>query len=226
MRQGVSGVIRGLIGFGCVALCAGYVFLVSDKVEAARDSSNIEPRTTVLTGHDLTVFERRLHRASMNSPLANTCAKGSLLGGTEIHVATKVSPIGQSVTRNYPDFAEVNVEREAGTPKALVLESLKPTLWKVTGKPSVIILLGEAVVAEFPEGVPVFAPKFVEECADARWVATPDSLEKSLRRDLLAKLVADPHSQFANRAKQVSQGLFGQNFTSWAAQQTDRVIQF
>ncbi len=226
MRQVISKAVRGLIGVACVALCAGFVFFITDDVEAAWDKPGITAQPTMPTARDLTVFERRLHRASETSPLADTCAMGSLLGGSEIHVATKVPGQGHMATRTYPDFARADVERVPGEPKALILESLKPTLWKVTGSPSVIIVLGEAVVAEYPTGVPIFAPKFVEGCAAARWVPTPKTLKSSLRSTFISSLIADPHSQFANRAKQVSQGLFGRDVTSWAAQSTDALMQF
>jgi len=150
--------LPGFIGFACVAVFSVYAFVFSDDAMASRTIAPVAAQISMPTAHELTVLERRLKKTTHNSPSAETCMRGQILGGTEIHFAMNFAPQGRPATRQNPGLARAHAEKASDTEKVLVLESKDPTVWEVTGKPSAIVLLGKAVISDYPEGTRVFAP--------------------------------------------------------------------
>jgi len=225
LRKVKSEMRRGLFGAFCVGVFATYAFTSSGNTESPRAVPTIQTSKIKPTARDLIVFDRRLRKATRDSRYAAKCAQGQFLGGTEIHVAMNFPKVGQRVTDEQPSFAQARIEKLSGTPKVLVLEAKDPTLWSVTGAPSAIFLLGESVIADFPEGVPVFAPRYAESC---RRIAPklPQNWTFPVDQKVIESLADDLGARFDQRAQTVSNRLFNRRATNWKVQRGDTIMSF
>jgi hypothetical protein len=214
------------MGAICVGIFATYAFTYSGDAEAHRSEASVPVAQHQPTARDLVIFERQLRKATRDSKFAKTCVRGQVIGGTEVHVAMNFPPLDRPASAEAPAYARANVEKTRGAPKALVLESKEPTLWSVTGSPSAIILLGESVIADFPEGTPIFAPRFAEECNDDGWAHPPKKWEFHEAQNMLGSLVDDMNRRFDSRAQIVANRLFNADAASWRVQRGATVMEF
>lgn len=218
--------LRGMVGAVCVAVFAIQAFTFSADADTNRNAPMIEAATQMPTARDLAVFERRVRKATRDDDFADSCERVPAMGGTEIHVAMNFPPIDRPATADAPGIARAHVEKVGGAPKALVLESKYPTLWSVTGSPSIIVLLGEAVVADFPEGTQVIAPRFAEGCGEAKWSHPPAGWAFPANQTVMSSLVDNLEGRFDNRAQRVAERLFSRPATSWTVRRGDTVMEF
>lgn len=218
--------MRGLVGAVCVAVFAFQAFTFSADAEPTRSAPAATAAKAMPTARDFTVFERRLRKATRDSRFAQTCGTVPALGGTEIHVAMSFPPLETDATYERPGFAQAHAEKETGVPKALVLESKYPTLWSVTGEPSVVVLLGKAVIAEVPEGATVIAPRFADECGEAKWSHPPKGWAFPPNQNVMDSLVDHLGRRFDSRAQKMAERLFDRPATSWIVRRGDTVMTF
>ena len=170
--------------------------------------------------------ERRLARATRNGRFAGNCMRGQILGGTEIHIAMNFAPVDRPATKQNPGLARAHAQNTKGRDKVLVLESKDPTVWEVTGKPEAIILFGEAVLGDYPEGTRVFAPRFASGCRDKSWVQLPKSWNLPAQQTIMDSIADDLNSRFSRRAKAISTEMFNRPYTSWRVQRGESVMIF
>lgn len=226
MRKRRSHPIRAAFGVACVMVFAVYGFTFSGEAAIERQAVPMETALPMPTARDLVFFERRLRKASRESQFAKTCGRGQVMGSTEVHVAMHFPPYGRPATTEQPGFARAHIDKATGTPKALVLDSKYPTLWSVTGGPEVIVLLGEAVIADYPEGATIFAPRFSEACGQTAWTHPPRNWTFSEDQSAVSSLVEDMKGRFDNRAEFVAKRLFDRPAASWMALRGAEVMAF
>ena len=226
MRSLRPEMLRGILGAVCVGIFAAYAFTYSGNAEASRGSEDVVPVKVTPTARDLVVFDRKLKKATRDSQFAANCARGQILGGSEIHVAMNFPPVGEPATFDQPGYARAHAEDSGKAPKVLVLEAKDPTVWSVTGKPSAIFLMGQSVVADFPEGTPIFAPRYAPDCRKARWLDLPRNWTFPMGQNAMSSLVDNLAGRFHGRAKLVSEGLFNRPATSWIVQRGDVLMPF
>ena len=178
------------------------------------------------TSSDFFVSERRLAKTTRNDRYAETCMRGQILGGTEIHLAMNFPPVARPATEENPGWARAHANTANGVEKVLVLESKDPTVWDVTGKPSAVILLGQAVIRDVPEGVRIFAPRFASGCKNNRWIKLPKSWTLPAQQSFMDSLADNLNSRFARRAKTVSTKMFNRPYASWRVQRGATVMTF
>lgn len=218
--------LRGILGAICVGFFAVYAFTHAGNAEASRAVEQAEAGPLKPTARDLAVFDRRLRKISRDSHFAATCARGQVLGGSEIHFAMNFPTAGQPATADHPAYARAHVSSTAQAPKVLVLEAKYPTLWSVTGAPSAIFVLGESVVADFPEGTPVFAPRYAEGCKTATWLTLPRNWTFPIHQNAINSLVDNVEVRFRDRANGVAKRLFNRPAASWIVQRGDELMTF
>lgn len=217
--------LRGILGALCVCVFAAYAFTFSNA-QPSRAVPRIEVEKPMPTARDLSVFSRQLRRASRESRFAGACARGQILGGSEIHFAMNFPPVGETATRDNPRYARAHADGSDNARKVLVLESKDPTLWTVTGEPAAIFLMGAAVVADFPEGTPVFAPRYAAACQNARWLKLPRNWTFPMDQNVMNSLVDNLAGRFESRAQYVSENLFNRPAASWIVQRGDVLMSF
>ena len=217
--------IRIAVSVACVMAFAGYGFGLFGSAEAHRPvaEANAAPMPT---SRDLVYFDGRLEKVSRSGKYAETCGRGQASGNTEVHIAMQFPQTGTVASSDAPGVARAHVDA-GDNPKALILDSQNPTLWTVTGEPAAIILTGAATVAEFPAGVPVFAPRFVEECSDAGWIYTPRGWAPPTgQTPVQAWIGEDIKGAYTSRATTIANGAFRRDFTSWSVKSGDAPFVF
>jgi len=225
-----SQIIRTLIGASCVIAFSFHAFSytgsTADKAsELTATAASAAPAYRMPTARDYAFFERRLRKASNEGRFAESCAHGQAVGNTTVYVAMQFPALNHRATKETPGFARAHVDRTDGTPKALVLDSHRPTLWNITGSPSVIVLLGEAVVAEYPKTAKIFAPRMASHCRSG-WERHPSTWSAPTQESHLSSLVGDIKNKYDKRAKMLSRRLFEKPFTGWEVRRGDSTFKF
>lgn len=215
----------GLVGALCVGVFAAYAFVYSGNAEASR-SAEMPVVQYMPSSTDFAVAERRLIKASRDSRFAKSCVRGQILGGTEVHIGMNFAPLDRPATTQNPGLARAHAQQTEGKAKALVLESKDPTVWSVTGAPSAIILMGEAVVGDYPKGTPIFAPRFAAGCEDNRWVDLPNNWSFPASQNVMDSMVDNLKNRFGRRATKVSEAMFSRPANSWRVQRGELVMRF
>lgn len=214
-------IVRTTIAAACVLALSVYAFGFAGSAEAMRTVDEATESAVKAayrpTSRDFAYHETRMRKISNAGKLAETCGQGQLLGGTSIHVAMQFPKKGTTPSSRKPDVAVAHVE-PGRDPKALILDSEEPTLWVVTGDPAMIVLAGNAVLADAPEDTPFFAPRFAENCAPARWVTQRTRPAAPKKQDMLQSILGDVRGAYDRYAAIVTKGVFKQDFESWKAQ--------
>lgn len=218
--------IRGLIGAVCVGIFATYAFVYSGDAMASRNLPAVPVLQALPTASDFAIAEHHTVKKTRSDRSVDTCMRGQILGGTEIHIAMSFAPVESPATQKNPGMARAHVDTDAGIAKAVVLESKDPTVWTVTGQPSAIVLLGEAVIGSYPEGTRIFAPRFASGCENKRWIHLPENWNFPANRTVLDSLMDDLNSRFSRRAALVSARMFNRPHASWHAQRGNALISF
>jgi len=229
MKKRKPEVLRGLIGVACTGVFAVYAFVFSGDAMASRTAASVKPvvpQSTMPTGTDHTLFEHHLAKATRDDTHAETCMRRQILGGTEIYMATSFPPLDRPATEENPGMARAHIKKVNGKDKVLVIESSDPTVWKVTGTPSAIIVLGKAVLGEYPQSARIFAPRFASGCRNQDWVATPKNWNFPPQQAMMDSLVGSLRSRFFKRASAVSTKMFNRPVTSWRVQRGGTTIMF
>jgi len=215
---------RGLIGVACSALFAIYAFNYSGDAMASRAPAAVP--VSMPTSAEFSAAERRLAKTTRKDTHADSCLRGQLVGGAEVHVAMNFAPLDRPATEQRPGLARVHAKTVNGADKALVLESKDPTVWQVTGETNTIILMGNAVLGSYPEGARVFAPRFASGCQKMRWVKLPNSWSFPANRTVMDSLMDDLGSRFSKRAATISTEMFNRPDTSWRVRRGSGMMTF
>ena len=219
-------IMRGLIGLACTGLFSAYAFSYSIDAMASRSAVPVPVQISMPSSTDFAVSERRLAKTTRSNPHADTCMRGQFMGGTEVHIAMNFAPLDRPATKQNPGLARAHAAKANGPDKVLVLESKDPTVWRVTGKPSAIILLGEAVIGQHPEGTRIFAPRFASGCQKKPWIHLPRDWNFPTEQTLMDSLADDISNRFSKRAKTVSSKMFNRPFATWRVQRGATVMKF
>lgn len=225
MKSLSSEFFGGLIGVLCVGVFATYAFVYSGNAEASR-AADVPVVQAMPSATEFVVAERRLLKATRDSRFAKSCVRGQILGGTEVHIGMNFVPLDRPATAKRPGLARAHAEKANGPAKALVLESKDPTVWTVTGAPSAIILLGQAVISDYPEGTPIFAPRFAKGCEGARWADLPKNWDLPLNQNVMDSMVDNLEGRFGRRAALLAEKMFDRPVTSWSAQRGELTMRF
>lgn len=211
-------ILRGFIGLACVGIFSAYAFSFSGDALASRNPAPVPVQINMPTSMEFASSQRRLAKTTRSDPRADTCFRGQIMGGSEIHIAMNFAPLDRPATKQNPGLARVHATNTNGTDKVLVLESKDPTVWEVTGEPSAIILLGEAVMRNDPEGARIFAPRFASGCNGQSWVHLPKNWTLPSDQTLLESIADNVSSRFSKRAKVISTKMFNRPFSTWRVQ--------
>lgn len=207
---------RVAISVSCVMAFAVYAFGFFGPAEAKRTDPAFAASTAALpSARDYAFYRGRLQKLMRKSPFAEHCGRGQISADAEIHVAMQFSRGAQEATEQAPGFAQAHVT-EGDNPKVLIIDSAAPTLWTVTGKPLAVVITGKSVLAEYPDGVSVFAPAYAKNCRLATWIGTPSGWAAPRGQTRVDALIGeDVKSVYNDRASALSKGAFRRDFSSW-----------